>query len=98
MNGNFLKAESDTEAFDAKKWKLMEIQTDTYSADQHQLIELEFRPPHDKNGNINYFENGISYPLGGKFKQFAFKIVLTAGDTTVTPTVTNFSAIATPAG
>jgi hypothetical protein len=92
-----VKSESDTEPFDNKKWKLMYKVYDTYSLDQRQQIELEFRP--NLNDNVlSYVENGITYPLGGNFKSYAIKIVMTAGDTTVIPIVTNFSAIATPEG
>lgn len=92
-----VKSGSDTENFENKKWKLMEKVRDLYSADQSQIIELEFRPDLLKNV-LSYTENGVAYPLGGTFKYFALKIVLTAADTTVAPYVKNFRAIATPSG
>jgi hypothetical protein len=70
---------------------------DTYSADQSEVIELEFRPNLEKNV-LSYVENGVVYPLGGTFKYYAIKIVMSAADPTVVPTVLNFRAIATPSG
>lgn len=88
---------SDAQQFADKKWQLMNKVSDIYSQDQNQIIELEYRPNLLK-GVLSYTENGVVYPLGGKFKYFAVKIVMTAGDTTVYPSVLNFRAIATPAG
>lgn len=88
---------SDTDSFNNKKWKLMTKVSDTYSSDQKQLIELEYRPSLDNNV-LSYTEDNVVYPLGGKFKYFAIKIVLTAADPTVVPAVKNFRAIATPSG
>ena len=92
-----VKSASDTDSFTSKNWKLMQKVTDKYSVDQNQVIELEYRPSLDVN-RISYVENGITYPIGGTFKYFAIKIVMMAEDTTVTPIVRNFRAIATPAG
>jgi hypothetical protein len=47
---------------------------------------------------ISYVENGVTYPLGDKFKYYAIKIVMTAESPTVVPHVRNYRAIATPAG
>jgi hypothetical protein len=92
-----VKADSDTESFDSKKWQLMNKVSDSYSPDQKTVIELEFRPNLLEN-ILSYTENGTVYPLGGKFKQFSIKVVMTSADTTVVPAITNFSAIATPSG
>lgn len=92
-----VKSGSDQENFENKKWKLMNKVLDTYSADQKQIIELEFRPNLEKN-ILSYVEDGVVYPLGGTFKYYAIKIVMTAADPTVVPYVRNFRAIATPAG
>ena len=92
-----VKAASDGENFTEKKWKLMEKVIDSYSIDQNQVIEIKFKPSLTKN-ILSYVEGGTTYPLGGKFKYFAIKIVLTAGDTTVVPAVKNLRAIATPSG
>jgi hypothetical protein len=88
---------SDTDNFNSKKWQLMRKVTDQYSLDQSQIVEIEYRPSLTLNA-ISYVENGITYPIGGKFKYFAIKVVLTAEDTTVVPSLRNFRAIATPAG
>lgn len=92
-----VKSGSDGDNFESKNWKLMNKVLDNYSADQSQVIELEYRPDLQKN-ILSYIENGVVYPLGGTFKYFAVKIVMTAADTTVVPTVVNFRAIATPSG
>ena len=92
-----VKSGEDSQAFEDKKWQLMSKVNDNFSKDQNQMIELEFRPSLDVN-KISYVENGITYPLGDKFKYYAIKIVLTAESPTVVPYVTNYRAIATPAG
>jgi hypothetical protein len=92
-----VKSASDQENFENKKWKLMNKVQDNFSADQNQIIELEFRPDLEKN-ILSYVENGVVYPLGGTFKYYAIKIVMSAADPTVVPTVRNFRAIATPSG
>lgn len=88
---------ADPDNFTNKKWKLMNKVVDTYSSDQSQIIELEYRPSLDTNV-LSYVENGVTYPLGGTFKYFAIKIVLIAADPTVAPYLRNYRAIATPAG
>lgn len=92
-----VKSGSDTDVFTSKKWQIMTKVSEQFSLDQDQVVEIEYRPSLDVN-RISYVENGITYPIGGKFKYFAIKIVMTAEDTTVTPVVKNFRAIATPAG
>lgn len=92
-----VKSASDSDPFEEKNWKLMKKVTDIFSKDQEEVIELEYRPSLDVN-LLSYVENGITYPIGGTFKQFALKIVLTAKDASVTPSVRNFRAIATPSG
>jgi hypothetical protein len=92
-----VKSGSDNENFENKNWKLMNKVLDLYSADQNQIVELEFRPNLEKN-ILSYVENGVVYPLGGTFKYYAIKIVMSAADTTVVPTIRNFRAIATPSG
>lgn len=92
-----VKSGSDAENFENKKWKLMNKVLDLYSADQNQIVELEFRPNLERN-ILSYIENGVVYPLGGTFKYYAIKIVMSAADPTVVPTLRNFRAIATPSG
>jgi len=47
---------------------------------------------------VKYTENGVEYPIGGKFKSFAIKVCLLTSDSTVVPVVTNMRIIATPEG
>jgi hypothetical protein len=92
-----VKSASDPENFENKKWQLMNVVQDNYSADQSQIIELEYRPNLEVNV-LSYVEGGVVYPLGGTFKYYAVKIVMTAADPTVAPSIRNFRAIATPSG
>jgi hypothetical protein len=92
-----VKSGEDSQPFDDKKWQLMSKVNDNFSKDQNQVIELEYRPSLDVN-KISYVENGVTYPLGDKFKYYAIKIVMTAESPTVVPHVRNYRAIATPAG
>ena len=75
----------------------MEIVKDNYSLDQESEVELQFRPS-IFSGKLSYTESGVEYPLGGKFKNFAVKLVLLAEDSSVVPYVKNMRAIATPEG
>ena len=70
---------------------------DLYSKDQIQVFELEYRPNLDVNV-LSYVQDGVTYPLGGTFNYFAIKIVMTAKDPAVYPSVRNFRAIAVPSG
>lgn len=92
-----VKSGDDTDPFENKKWQRMSKVNDNFSKDQNQVIELEYRASLDVN-RISYVENGVTYPLGGKFKYYAIKIVMTAASSSVIPYVANFRAIATPAG
>lgn len=92
-----VKSGDDAEPFADKKWQLMHKVNDNFSKDQTQIVELEYRPSLDVN-QISYVENGVTYPLGGKFKYYAIKIVMTAGSASVVPHVRNYRAIATPSG
>jgi len=87
----------DPERFDDKSWQLMFKLVDKKSKDARQIIELQFRPDLLEN-KLKYTENGQQYPIGGKFKHFAVKVVLMAVDTTVAPWVQNLRIIATPEG
>ena len=92
----------DSDVLTNKKWKLMNKTFDTFSTDQLTPVQLHFNTGYNAlgiaNGAISYVENGVTYPIGGKFKSFKIKIVLTANDPTVTPVVKNFRAIAVPSG
>ena len=74
----------------------MQKTADVFSPDQNRAIGLTYVT--GSTGQISYIQNGITYPLGGKYKYFAIKIVLFANDPTVPPLVQNFRAIATPNG
>ena len=92
-----IKSADDTDAFENKNWQLMHKVNDNFSKDSNQIIELEYRPSLDYN-KASYVENGVTYPLGGKFKYYAIKVVMTASNAAVIPHVRNYRAIATPAG
>jgi hypothetical protein len=87
----------DPDAFSDKSWVRMLKQVDKSSKDTNQLIELVFRPDLLEN-RLQYVENGKQYPIGGKFKSFAVKVVLLTADTTVAPKVKNLRIVATPEG
>lgn len=92
-----VKSGEDSDSFENKKWQLMYKVNDNFSKDSNQIIELEFRPSLDVN-RISYVENDVAYPLGGKFKYYAIKIVMTSKNASIVPYVRNYRAIATPAG
>lgn len=92
-----IKSGDDPQPFEDKKWQLMSKVSDNFSKDSNQIVELEYRPSLDVN-QASYVEDGVTYPLGGKFKYYAIKIVMTASSVSVVPHVRNFRAIATPAG
>lgn len=92
-----IKSADDNQSFEEKKWQLMHKVNENFSKDQNQIIELEYRPSLDYN-KASYVEDGITYPLGGKFKYYAIKIVMTAGSAAIVPHVRNYRAIATPSG
>lgn len=87
----------DPERFADKSWVRMHKTVDKNSKDSNQVIELTFRPDLLEN-TLKYTENGVQYPIGGKFKSFAIKVCLLAADSTVVPVVTNMRIIATPEG
>src|SRR5210317_2129355 len=83
--------------FADKSWVRMSKAVDKNSKDTNQVIELTFRPDLLEN-KLKYTENGVQYPIGGKFKSFAIKVCLLTSDSTVVPVVTNMRIIATPEG
>lgn len=93
-----VKSDYDSDTFDSKPWQLMNKVKDNFSKDRSNLIEIEFVPNYDVNSALSYTVDGVSYPKGGVFNQFALKVVMTANDPTVIPVVTNLAAIAAPAG
>ncbi len=93
---------ADPDPITSKNWQLMEKVNDIYSPDQATPISLSYNTGTNAlgipRGSVSYVENGITYPIGGKFKTFSIKIVLIANDPTVPPEVQNMRAIAVPAG
>lgn len=87
----------DPERFSDKSWRRMEKVKDIYSNNPRTMIALEFRPSLEEN-RIVYEENGRVYPIGGKFKSFAFKICMTSPDPSLIPKIKNVRMIATPEG
>jgi hypothetical protein len=87
----------DPDRFADKSWVRMSKTIDKNSKDTNQVIELTFRPDLLEN-KLKYTENGVEYPIGGKFKSFAIKVCLLTQDSTVVPVVTNMRIIATPEG
>ena len=93
---------TDTDSITAKNWKLMSKKFDIFSPDQKNAVALTFNTGTNvlgiPKGSVSYVENGVTYPLGGKFKTFAIKVVMNANDPTVPPVVQNIQIIAVPAG
>ncbi len=92
-----VKSVEDNDRFADKSWQLMQKVKNNYSKSARSLIGLEFRPDLLEN-RLSYVENGITYPIGGKFKSFAVKVVLTTTDASLVPKVRNLRVIATPEG
>jgi hypothetical protein len=90
-------SESDTQSFNDLRWKRMFLENDELSPDAITPVDFVYRPSLSQN-KLSYIENGITYPLGGKFKYFSIKIVLYAECGCVSPTVRNLRAIALPEG
>lgn len=90
-------SDSDPDTFDDKKWKRMVLTNDITSPDTVTPVELIFNAS-ETSGVLSYVENNVTYPLGGKFKYFAVKLVMLSLDPSVPPIVRNLRAIALPAG
>lgn len=86
----------DTDVLANKPWIPMVKAVDILSPDQSTSVSMEFVT--GISGTLSYIINGITYPLGGKFKTFALKIVLFADDPTVPPLIQDWHAICVPAG
>lgn len=87
----------DPETISDKSWRLMSIAKDVYSKNPKTYVGLEFRPSLDSN-QIAYTENGINYPIGGKFKNFQIKVCMTTSDQSLIPRVKNLRISAVPEG
>lgn len=93
---------TDSQPFANVPWVQMSIVNPNNSPDQLTPINLQYCPslgPNGlPNGTLSYTLNGVQYPLGGTFQQFAIKIVLLADDTTVPPIVNSMACVAYPGG
>ena len=87
----------DVDRITDKSWRRMEKMKNIYSRNARTLIGLEFRPSITEN-RINYTENGVSYPIGGKFKRFQIKVCLLSPDPALVPKIRNLRILATPEG
>ena len=90
-------AADDPDSITDKRWRRMEKLNDIYSKDGRTLIGLEFRPSLTEN-RISYTENGITYPIGGKFKSFQIKVCLLSSDPATVPKIKNLRINALPEG
>jgi hypothetical protein len=106
-----VRSSADSDSIALKPWVQMQVVTPRTSPDQQTPVDLTFSPGAPLNANANaviqstqtlnqlhYVENGITYPIGGSFKEFAIKLVLMAKDPTVYPVVLNMRAVTVPAG
>jgi hypothetical protein len=87
----------DPQRISDKSWRRMAKVKEVYSRNAQTLVGLEFRPSLSEN-RINYTENGVSYPIGGSFKNFQIKVCLTSSDASIVPKVRNLRIIAVPEG
>lgn len=87
----------DTDRFNDKRWVRMQKRIDKKSKSNREIVELEFKPNLNEN-KLYYYDNGVKYPIGDKFKYFAIKICMLAEDQAVIPTIRNLRVIATPEG
>jgi hypothetical protein len=95
-----VQSASDTRNFSDIKWRRMYLENSkAYSPDLNTPVEFRYNPSEDPRINkLSYTEDGVTYPVGGKFKYFAVKIVLLAECGCVAPAIKNFRAIALPEG
>ena len=87
----------DPDRISDKSWLRMKKVKEEFSRNSQTMIGLEFRPSLLEN-RINYTENGISYPIGGSFKNFQIKVCLTSSDASIVPKIRNLRIIAVPEG
>lgn len=87
----------DPQRISDKSWRRMAIVKDVYSKNFKTITALEYRPSLDSN-QISYTENGVNYPIGGKFKSFAIKVCMRTSDASIVPKVKNLRIIAVPEG
>jgi hypothetical protein len=87
----------DPQRLSDKSWRRMAIVKDIYSKDPRTMVGLEFRPSLESN-QISYTENGLNYPIGGIFKNFAIKLCMRTTDASIIPKVRNLRILAVPEG
>jgi len=87
----------DPETINDKSWQLMGKVKESYSRNPNTFIALEFRPSLEEN-RIRYTENGISYPIGGTFKNFQIKVCMITNDQSLIPRIKNLRVTALPEG
>jgi len=87
----------DPDRFNDKRWVRMLKRVDKKSKSQREIVELEFKPNLEEN-KLYYYDNGVKYPIGEKFKYFAIKVCMLSEDQAVIPVVRNLRIIATPEG
>lgn len=87
----------DPEKLSDKSWRRMEKYKDIYSRTAASTVMLEFRPSLEEN-RISYTENGRTYPIGGRYKNFAIKVCLLTPDPALVPKLDNLRIIAIPEG
>ncbi len=87
----------DPDRFNDKRWVRMLKRVDKKSKSQREVVELEFKPNLEEN-KLYYYDNGVKYPIGEKFKYFAIKVCMMSEDQAVIPIVRNLRIIATPEG
>lgn len=92
----------DTQPLANVYWQLMTKVNDIYSPDQQTSVNINYNTGFNSLGvpfgTAQYIQNGIVYPLGGKFKTFQIKIVMSANDPTVPPEVQSMRIAAIPSG
>lgn len=87
----------DPQRLSDKSWRRMAVVKDIYSKNPRTIIGLEFRPSLETN-QISYTENGVNYPIGGIFKNFAIKVCMRTTDASIIPKVRNLRILAVPEG
>jgi len=90
-------SDEDPQIIADKTWRRMEKVKDVYSVNPRTMIGLEFRPSLTEN-RISYTEDGVVYPVGGKFRKFQIKVCLLSPDPALIPKIKNLRIIATPEG
>jgi hypothetical protein len=83
---------ADSEEFEDKKWKKMFLTNNVLSKDLYTPVDYIYRADPIRN-KLSYTEDGVEYPIGGKFKYFAIKLVMLSECSCIAPTVENIKII-----